>query len=62
MRFWSRLKQIPLGERYMLTVREVAEYFGIGEHKLRDLLDRNPDKNLSVWNGNRRLFRRKRFE
>ena len=42
--------------------REAAEYFGIGEHKLRDLLDRNPDKNLSVWNGNCQLIRRKRFE
>lgn len=43
----------------MLTVREAAEYFGIGEHKLRDLLDKNPEKNLSVWNGNRQLIRRK---
>lgn len=46
----------------MLTVREAAEYFGIGEHKLRDLLDKNPEKNLSVWNGNRQLIRRKRLE
>ncbi len=46
----------------MLTVREAAEYFGIGEHKLRDILDRNPDKNLSIWNGNRQLIRRKRLE
>ncbi|WP_366143235.1 excisionase, partial [uncultured Phocaeicola sp.] len=51
-----------LGDRYMLTVREAAEYFGIGEHKLRDLLDKNPEKNLSVWNGNRQLIRRKRLE
>ena len=46
----------------MLTVREAAEYFGIGEHKLRDLLDKNLEKNLSVWNGNRQLIRRKRLE
>ena len=58
----KEMKQISLGERYMLTVREAAEYFGIGEHKLRDLLDRNPDKNLSVWNGNRQLIHRKRLE
>ena len=58
----KEMKQVPFGERYMLTVREAAEYFGIGEHKLRDLLDRNPDKNLSVWNGNRQLIRRKKFE
>lgn len=37
-------KRTPLGDRYMLTVREAAEYFGIGEHKLRNLLDKNPEK------------------
>ena len=37
-------KRTPLGDRYMLTVREAAEYFGIGEHKFRDLLDKNPEK------------------
>lgn len=58
----KEMKQTPLGERYMLTVREAAEYFGIGEHKLRDILDRNPDKNLSIWNGNCQLIRRKRLE
>ena len=58
----NETKRTPLGDRYMLTVREAAEYFGIGEHKLRDLLDKNPEKNLSVWNGNRQLIRRKRLE
>lgn len=58
----KEVKQTPLGERYLLTVREAAEYFGIGEHKLRDLLDKNSEKNLSVWNGNRQLIRRKRLE
>lgn len=53
---------VPIWEKYMMTVREAAEYFGIGEHKLRELLDDNVEKNLSVWNGNRQLIRRKRFE
>ena len=26
------------------------------------LIDKNPEKNLSVWNGNRQLIRRKRLE
>lgn len=46
----------------MLTVREASEYFGIGEHKLRDLLDSNAERKLSVWNGNRQLVQRKRLE
>ena len=53
---------VPVWEKYMLTVREAAEYFGIDEHKLRDLLDNNADRKLSVWNGNRQLVRRKKLE
>lgn len=53
---------VPVWEKYMLTIREAADYFGIGEHKLRDLLDRNVEMSLSVWNGNRQLIRRKKLE
>ena len=56
------MNQIPFWERYTLSIEEAAQYFRIGEHKLRDLLDKNPEKNLSVWNGNRQLIRRKRLE
>lgn len=58
----TQAMDIPVWEKYMLTVREASEYFGIGEHKLRDLLDNNIEKNLSVWNGNRQLIRRQKFE
>lgn len=53
---------IPIWEKYLLTVREASVYFGIGEHKLRDMLDANAEKKLSVWNGNRQLIRRKMME
>lgn len=55
-------KSVPVWEKYMLTIREASEYFGIGEHKLRDILDNNVEKKLSVWNGNRQLVRRKKLE
>ena len=29
----------PLGEQYTLTIRQAAEYFNIGEKKLRKLVD-----------------------
>lgn len=43
-------------------VRRVWEVLTDLNHQLRDLLDKNPEKNLSVWNGNRQLIRRKRLE
>ena len=32
------MQEIPFWERYMLTIREAAEYFHIGEKKLRQIV------------------------
>lgn len=53
---------VPIWEKYMLTVREAASYFGIGEHKLRELLDADVTRKYSVWNGKRQLVKRRRLE
>lgn len=53
---------IPVWEKYTLTVEEAAQYFQIGENKLRRLLDENPDSSFILCNGNRRLIKRGLFE
>ena len=53
---------IPIWEKYALTVEEAAQYFQIGENKLRRLLDENPDGDFVLCNGNRRLIKRVLFE
>ena len=35
------MRQTPLNERYLLSIREAADYFGIGEKKLRRLAENN---------------------
>lgn len=32
---------VPIWEKYSLKVKEAAEYFGIGENKLRDIANDN---------------------
>lgn len=32
---------VPVWEKYALTIYEAAEYFGIGEHRLRTLIREN---------------------
>jgi len=56
------MKDIPLWEKYTLTVEEAALYFRIGENKLRKLI--NDDKNALyiLWNGNRPQIKRVMFE
>ena len=54
--------EIPYWEKYMLTLREAAEYFHIGEKKMRQLVDENMDAKFLLENGNRVMIKRKLFE
>ena len=53
---------VPVWEKYMLSIEEAAEYFGIGDKKLRKLVEENPDKNFILMNGNRARIKRRLFE
>ena len=53
---------VPLWEKYTLTIEEAAQYFQIGETKLRRVLDENPDAEYILLNGNRRQIKRQLFE
>ena len=49
---------VPLWEKYTLTVEEAAAYFRIGEHKLRRLISENKNADYLLWNGNRVQIKR----
>ncbi len=53
---------VPIGEKYTLTIKEAARYFGIGENKLRRLVAEKPTANWVILNGNRILIKRKQLE
>ena len=57
-----RTNEIPYWEKYMLTLREAAEYFHIGEKKMRQIVDDNMDANFLLESGNRIMIKRKMFE
>lgn len=57
-----RSNEMPYWERYMLTLREAAEYFHIGEKKMRQIVDENMDANFLLESGNRVMIKRKLFE
>ena len=45
---------VPIWEKYTLTIEEAAKYFRIGEKKLRKLVEENSD---ASW-----LIKRRQFE
>ena len=55
-------RTVPTWERYTLSVEEAAEYFRIGENKLRKIINDNQDADFVLWNGNRPQIKRRIFE
>lgn len=53
---------VPVWEKYTLTIEEAARYFRIGEKKLRKLAEENQNANWLIMNGNRVQIKRKLFE
>ena len=55
------IKKVPVWEKANLSLEEAAAYFGIGINKLRDMTN---DENCPfvLWNGNKRLIKRKQPE
>ncbi|AAN58731.1 MAG: excisionase [Streptococcus mutans] len=53
---------VPIWERYTLTIEEAAKYFRIGENKLRRLAEENKNAGWLIMNGNRIQIKRKQFE
>lgn len=53
---------IPVWEKYTLSVEEAAQYFRIGENKLRNIINQNKSADFILWNGTRPQIKRVKFE
>ena len=53
---------VPIWEKYTLTIEEASKYFRIGVKKLRKLAEENIDAGWVIVNGNRIQIKRKQFE
>ena len=52
---------IPIWQKYTLSIEEASRYFRIGEKKLRRLAEENPDANSLIMNGNLLQIKRRQF-
>lgn len=53
---------VPVWKRYTLTLSEAASYYHIGEKKLRRIADLYMNEDFILFNGNRVLFKKDKFE
>ncbi|MBS7302524.1 MAG: excisionase [Lachnospiraceae bacterium] len=54
--------EVPICERYTLSIPEAAQYFGIGQVRLRSIIHANPNADFLLMVGNRLQIKRKKFE
>lgn len=54
--------QVPIKDKFCLTIDEAAAYFNIGEKKLRKIVAENLTSDFVIQNGVKYLIKRKRFE
>ena len=53
---------ISVKDKFCLTIEEASRYFGIGEKKLRRLVNSNLDTGFVIQNSVKILIKRQRFE
>ena len=57
----KNIKDVAIADKALLTLEEAAKYFNIGINKLR-LMTNEENCPYVVWNGSKRLIKRKPFE
>lgn len=55
-------QELPLNQRFTLTLKEASLYFHIGEKKLRQLANEHTEEKFLVFNGRKVLIIREQFE
>lgn len=57
-----RENNVPLWQKYTLTIAEASEYFNIGEKKLRQLVQEYDSADFILNNGVKVLIKRIKFQ
>ena len=58
----NRNYETPIFEKYSLSIEQAADYFGIGQKKLRQIVADHEGADFILYNGNRVQIKRKKFE
>ena len=54
--------QVPVWEKYAMTVEEASQYFSVGQNKIRQLAQQDRFGNWYMINGIRLHIKKKQFE
>ena len=55
-------QKVPISDKFLLTITEAAEYFNVGQNKIRWIIKEYANNDLVLSVGNKQLIKRKHFE
>ena len=55
-------QKVLIWNKYTLSIEEAADYFGIGQKKIRKIVDENPTAEFVLKNGAFTKIKREKFE
>ena len=58
----EKKNSLPIWHKYLLTIEEATEYFGIGEKRLRSIVNENIGEDFVVEIGSQKRIKRQLFE
>lgn len=54
--------EVSISEKYALSIKEATLYFGIGDNKLRQIINDNKTADFVLWIGTHYKIKRRLFE
>lgn len=54
--------KVPIQDKFLQTIDEAAEYFGIGTDKIKAITNDGEGMKCVLYNGRKRLIKRKEME
>lgn len=58
----ENVPEVPIWEKYALTLPEAAKYFHLGYNKIREIVRKDRYAEYLLWNGGRVYIKRELFE
>lgn len=59
---WELSNTVPIWKKYSLSIQEAAEYYGIGEKRIRQIATENPNADFVLEVGSHIRIKRELFE
>lgn len=55
-------EEVPIWEKYCLSITQASEYFGIGEKKIRQLVQEHSTDGFVLYIGTKAMIKKNRFQ